>query len=239
MVERIATEAIQLTILDTSPLILHFLSKEARHNLVLPPGRKTQVQKQITQKHNLLEEFRSAAHYLPDGDTLLCIKAKGIKDAMLTAALDLPGARKAQIGRLVWVLGDYVPVYGIPYIYSTDVRNSDINRTRDMRTRPIIPRWTATVTITYVAPLLTPQAVTNLLVAGGVTAGVGDWRPEKGNGNYGQFEVRNPDDPEVLEIMRTGGRDAQTIAMENPEPYDEDTAELLSWYKEQVARLGR
>ena len=38
--------------------------------------------------------------------------------------------------------------------------------------------------------------------------------------------------------MEVGGRDAQVAAMKEPEAYDEDTEELLSWFDVEVRRRG-
>ena len=39
--------------------------------------------------------------------------------------------------------------------------------------------------------------------------------------------------------MREQGREAQDEALLNPEAHDQDTAELLTWYGNEVVRLGR
>jgi hypothetical protein len=75
-----------------------------------------------------------------------------------------------------------------------------------------------------------------LLAAAGLTIGVGDWRPEKGSGNYGQFEIVSKDDPRYARIVKTGGRQAQIDGFENPDGYDEETAELLSWFDDERAK---
>lgn len=36
------------------------------------------------------------------------------KGAIRSAALDMPGAKKAQIGRLTYIAGDFVGIYGVP-----------------------------------------------------------------------------------------------------------------------------
>ena len=94
------------------------------------------------------------------------------------AALDLPGARKAQIGRLVQVkegtYRDLIPIYGEPQLLMSVTRSADMNRTPDIRSRCIIPNWAAQITISFVLPTLRETAVVNLLAAAGITAGVGD-----------------------------------------------------------------
>lgn len=72
----------------------------------------------------------------------------------------------------------------------------------------------------------------------GVVSGAGDWRAEKGSGNYGSFEVVNHDDPRLAEIMGMTTRDEQKAAMLNPEFYDDETQDLFMWFLEESSRRG-
>jgi hypothetical protein len=236
----IQTGTITVAVVGTTPLILNRLAEKAKHELLLPAPRKTAADKASNLKHNPLDEFRASPVRLrdPGAPTLLALPSTAFKGALRTAALDLPGAKKSQIGRLTYLPGEYVPIYGIPQVYSTIVRSADMNRTPDVRTRCIVPRWAAVLSITFVRPLMREQAIANLLAAAGLTVGVGDFRPEKGAGTYGQFSVVGADDPQLLEIMQTGGRAAQEAALQDPEAYDDDTAELLAWFDVEVRRRG-
>lgn len=116
------------------------------------------------------------------------------------------------------------------------VRSADMNRTPDVRTRAIVPEWACRLRITFVQPLIRAQAVANLLAAAGITIGIGDWRSEKGSGNYGQFRIADKDDSDFKRILKEGGRAAQAEALENPVCYDDETTELLSWFEEERAK---
>lgn len=239
IIDPVRTDKLRIAVVGLSPVILNRMSQKARHELLLPKGRKTTADKQANLKHNPIGEFQDSPYKLKEGPTLLGVMASAFKSAMTTAALDLPGAKKAQIGRLVYVEGEYIGIYGIPKLLMSVTRTADINHTPDIRTRAIVPRWGAIVDISFVSPLLNATAIANLLNAAGKTAGIGDWRPEKGKGNYGQFRVATPDDPEFIKIVQEGGRSAQEAAMENPECYDTETEELLSWFAEEVERRGK
>lgn len=239
IVPEVQTETIVVSVVGTSPLICARMSEKAKTQLLLPSGRKTAAEKQSAAKHNVIEEFNASPYILPEGSaTLIGLMSSAFKAAMGTAALDLPGTKKAQIGRLVYVENDYTPVYGLPKLFMSVVRSADINKTPDVRTRAILPRWAASVQIRFVKPLLNAQGIVNLLSAAGVTAGVGDWRPEKGKGNYGQFRIVNADDPEFIEIVKEGDREAQVTAMEDAIPYDHEVESLLAWYKDEYSRRG-
>lgn len=234
----------QLYIVGKTPLILNRMSEKARQELLCPKGRKGAAEKAVTIKHDVIAEFRASAHTLKDSKapTLLAIPAAAPKRAIATAALDLPGAKKAQIGRLCWVPGEYLPVYGKPQLLISTVRNSDMNHTPDQRTRVIVPHWACLLTINFAQPILSPEVVSRLLVAAGFYVGVGDWRNEKGAGNYGQFRVLTPEeakkDEEVRLIMKDG-RKVQEKAMANPDCYDDESADLLAHFLKEMELRGK
>ncbi len=227
-----------LCILGASPLILNRMSQKAKRELLMPKGRKSAVEKATSLKHNPIDEYRASAYTLKaDGaPTYLAILSTSFKGAMATAALDLPGTKKAQIGRLTYVNGDYVGIYGVPQLFMSVTRSADMNKTPDVRTRAIVPQWACRLSVTYIQPLMRPQAVGNLLAAAGMSVGVGDWRPEKGKGNYGQFEIVSMDDDRFKAIIASGGREAQIAALDNPTCYDDETTELLTWFDEELGR---
>jgi hypothetical protein len=233
---------VQTGILGVTPFIHNRMSEKARRELLLPKGRKTAAEKASTLKHDPVEEFR-ASPYMLDGDandpTLLAMMASAIKGAMMTAALDLPGTNKAQIGRLVWVEGHRIPFWGSVKLMMSVTRSADIGKTPDIRTRAISPRWGTIVTISYVQPLMVEKAIANLLSTGGRSSGVGDWRPEKGKGTFGQFKLCHVDDPELLEVMRLYPKAHQEEAMFDAEPFDAESAELYGWYVGERAERGR
>jgi len=237
----ISGASLTVHVLGTSPLIFHRMSEKAKRELLLPRGRKTAADKASQLKHEPISEFRASVYRYADDTqpTRLRFPAAAFKSAMATAALDLPGAKRSEIGRLTWVDGADVAIYGVPQVFMSVVRSSDIARTPDVRTRAIVPRWCCKVRVNFVAPKLTAQSVANLLSAAGVTVGIGDFRQEKGKGNFGQFVLVDETDPQWREIAETGGREAQDEALANPKPYDEETAEMLDWFASRIVALGR
>lgn len=237
---KVTTSELTFCLVGTSPLICNAMSAKARQQLLLPPAAKTRSQKQSTLKHEPIEEYRRSP-YRAIGDeaaTRIVFPGAGFKSVLASAALDLDGANKTQIGRLSYVPQYNVPIYGIPQLFMSVVRSADMNRTPDVRTRAIIPQWACSFSIVFVTPILREQAVTNLLASGGITRGIGDWRPEKGKGSFGQFRIAGPDDPEYKQILTTGGRVAQDAALESPTFFDQETEELMEWFNAEVARRG-
>lgn len=228
---KVGTQTIELRILGTSPLVLNRMSEKAKHELLMPKGRKNAAERATTLKHIPIDEYRASAYTLKTGPTLLALMATAFKGALRSAALDMPGAKKAQIGRLTWVEGDMVGVYGVPKLFMAIVRSADMNKTPDVRTRAIVPEWAVQLRVTLVEPLIRPNAVVNLLAAAGLTIGVGDGRPEKGAMSYGQFKiVEKHDEADFNRIIKDGARKAQQAALDSPVCYDDETTELLSWF---------
>lgn len=224
-------------VVGTEGIILNTFSNKAKHELLAPGMKMNAATKASRPKHEVLEEFRSSAHQLKEGPTLLAIQSGAFKKAMSSAALDLPDVQKSKIGRLTYVEGQYIHIYGTPKLMMSMVRSADMNRTPDVRTRCIVPKWCAKISITYVTPLLKEQSVINLLAAAGLFIGVGDWRPEKGSANYGTFRMAQPNDKELAEILKQG-RKQQVAGMAKADPYNAETAELLTWWTAEIKRRG-
>lgn len=228
---KVSTGALDLHIVGTSPIILNRMSQKAMHELLMPKGRKSTIEKATSLKHIPVDEYRASAYTVPSGPTLLAVLSTAFKGALRSAALDMPGAKKAQIGRLTYIEGEYVGVFGVPKLFMSVVRSADMNRTPDIRSRAIVPEWACKVRVTHVTPLIQGQAIVNLMAAAGLTIGVGDWRPEKGSGSYGQFRIAGPDDADYKRIVKQGGRAAQVEGLAKPTCYNDETTELLSWFE--------
>ena len=237
----ISAGEINFAILGSTPLIYNRMAEKAKRTLLLGGTKKTTADKAANLKHDPIQEFRDSVYRAEGGNTptRLVFPAPAFKGAMATAALDLPGTKRAEIGRLVWVDGHSVNVWGTPKLLMSVVRSADINRTPDIRTRAIVQEWACFVRIKFVRPKLNETSLANLMAAAGITAGVGDFRQEKGKGNYGQFRLVSPDDADFVRIVETGGRQAQEEALEKCETHDAESAEMLEWYSAEIIRLGK
>jgi hypothetical protein len=229
-------------VVGTSPLLFNSMSAKALRDLLAPKPKKNKAEKESTLKHDPFEEFRSSIYQFddPKSQTLLALPAPAFKSALSDVALDMPGdARKAQIARLTWVEGYIVPVWGVPLICCAGVRLQDMARTPDVRTRAVCLQWASRFTIRYATNMLKETTLANLLVGAGRLRGVGDFRPQKGKGSFGQFKIVSPKDPEFVALQKFG-RKAQEVAMREPEPWDglAPTAELLRYFADEKQRRG-
>jgi len=224
----------------TTPLIFNCMSEKVRGHLLFPPAKKTAADRAMTMKHDPLTEYRDSiyAHITNDHPTRLFFPAGSFKRAMASAAIDLPGLKKAQIGRLVWIDAKDIDVYGVPQMLMSVVRSADMNRTPDIRTRAVVSEWACRISISYVRHLIKERDLGNLLAAAGLIIGVGDWRQEKGSGSFGQFSVVDPDDANFEAIVKHGGREAQDAALQRPSYFDLETEKLMTWFENEVQRRG-
>jgi hypothetical protein len=228
-------------ILGTSPLFFNRMAAKAKRSLLLGSSRKNAAERAASIKHDPIAEFRDSIYRSSDksAPTLLTFPASGLKGAMATAALDMPGSTKSATGRRIWVPGGEVSIWGIPELAMSVVRSADIGKTPDIRTRAILSSWCCQLTVRFVQPLVTPKQIFHLLSAGGIVCGIGDFRQEKGKGNSGQFRICDLDDPEFVHLQKHGGRAVQIQAMEDATPYDEDSQELLDFFHSEMRSRGR
>jgi hypothetical protein len=235
---RVTEGSFECCLVGTSGFVNNRMSQKAERELLFPHGRKTAAERALSLKHVPLDEYRASPYTFkdPKQPTLLAHLATAFKSALRNAALDVPGMKKSQIGRLTYVVGDLVGIYGVPQLYMSVVRSADMNHTPDIRTRAICPEWACRVRINFAQQLIRAQAVANLLATAGITNGVGDGRPEKGALSFGRFRIADPDDAEFKRIVKEGGRKAQLEAMERPVCYDDETTELLGWFTEELSK---
>lgn len=230
-----------LYLVGETPLVLHSMSLKSRQMLIDPPPKKNAAERASTQKHEPFEEFRDAAYQFTTDDqpTRLYMPGAAFHSAMASAAIDMVGAKKAQIGRLTNVMEEMVCVWGVPKIICLTVRSADMKRTPDIHTLPILPNWCAKFTVEFVASLVKPASIGNLMGAAGKIIGVGDGRPEKGKLSFGKFRLVAENDPEFLSIQKFGGRKLQDAALANPAYYNLETERLLTWFKQSGRRVAK
>lgn len=239
-VSEIHTGSFTVHIVGTTPILCNAMSAKVRMDLLAPRGKKTTAEKQTQLKHDPIAEYRRSAYRTrnPDAPTLIYHPGDAWKKCIANTAVDIPGAARAQIGRLCWVEGREIPLWGVPQLHMGVVRAADMNRTPDVRTRAVLPEWASVITVTYVKPNITEQALLNLIASGGLINGQGDWRQQKG-GSFGRFRIARKDDPELQRIMKTGGREAQVEGFANPTPFDLETEELYEAFLAEIAARGR
>lgn len=222
----------------------HQPSFDARMSLLIPSGRKNEAERAASMKHDPIKEYVESTYRTEDdkAPTRLLMLASALKKSLITAAGDMPGVYKTDVGRLIWVLSatdkKFLPVWGIPKLGMDYVRMADRARTPDIRTRAVCVEWATRATIRYHASRFNATTMVNLCANAGVYCGWGDYRQEKGSGDGGLWRVANEEDPEWQAITKTQGRAAQDHALENPEFLDADTERQFAAYAQEVQRRG-
>ena len=239
VIEELNVGVAEFYVKGMTPLIYNAMSAKVKGILLFPPPPKGKAEKATTLKHNPLEEYRNSVYRsVTDGPTRLIFPAVAFKNTAVGAIRHVAaGVTMVQMKQLLWVPDAMIDVYGIPELYMSVVRSADTKSTPDVRTRAILPEWCAKVKVQYIRPNLNETALSRLLDAGGLLNGVGDFRQEKGKGNYGQFQIVSEDD--CKDLMKSGHMKAQDRALENPCMYDTETAELYNWYNAELTRRGR
>ena len=237
-VEPLRVGEVEVWLKGQTPLICNRMAGKAMRELLFPRGRKTTAEKQQLLKHDPINEFRnSMSCRVGKGPTRLVFPSPAIKGAMATAALETKGTNKTQIGRLVWVDGYSCDLYGVPKLFMSVVRSADMNKTPDVRTRAILVEWCMPAKIKFVKPQMSDQAIFQLLCNGGIIIGIGDFRQEKGKGNFGQFSIVQEKD--CASIIKAGGMKQQDAAIKDHLCFDADSEELLAWFTAEVKQRGK
>lgn len=233
-------ENLNLWLVGETPFIYNAMSAKIKGQLLFPPPKKTAADKAQKMKHDPSQEFMDTMYLRDvgeDGNTKCIIPSVMIKAAVGNAAIEVPGMKKAQIGRLLWVNNDYLDMYGDPKMIMRVMRSSDMNHTPDIRTRAILPRWACRCSIQFVTPTLNSKMVVQLLAVAGMAIGIGDSRPQKGHESYGKFHVVN--DKDDMKDYIEMGHDSQVAAIKRMDAYDKETRELYEWFVNEKAARGR
>ena len=236
VVAEIQMNYMRFNLVGTTPLMPHSPSAHARGQLLFPSPRKNLAERAVTMKHEPFDEYREAAYCftndeVADKKTRFYMPAGAIKRAIADVAIDLKDARKAQIGRLTSVPGMRLPLFGTTKINTMLVRSSDMNRTPDIRTLPILEHWALPkVPIRFVKSLIKEQSIVNLVANAGIIIGIGDGRQQHGYFDFGGWRIANDDDEELQEILKSSTVEKQDAALAQPGYYDLETEKLLTWF---------
>jgi hypothetical protein len=197
-ISRIGTERLRVPILGTAPLIVHkFSEKSKRQMLDAMQGRKTPKQPKEP-----ATEYEAACYRLDDGGygfPVIAFKAASVSACRLFGkAMPMTTARQCVFLDAEFSKRDgqkLARLAGTPHMRE-DVVRVGMGGT-DLRYRPEFTEWSTTIDVTYVKSMVTRESVLSLIEAGGLTVGVGEWRPEK-KGDFGTYQIDETRDVEVL-----------------------------------------
>lgn len=195
--QKIAAETLRVPIIGTAPLIVHKWSDKAKRQMLdTQQGRKSPKQVRDPQADYESSLYRTRDGY---GFPVLAFKAATVRAAALYGkSITMTGLR--QFLFMTGVPSDdnsslLTPITGEPKMREDMVRVG-MGGT-DLRYRAEFIDWTAVLTVTFVSTAIDRDSVLSLIDAGGLTCGVGEWRPEK-KGQNGTYQL---DDSRKVEVV--------------------------------------
>ena len=210
-------EIIQVTIVGTTPLIVHNWSVKAKQEML-----DKQTKKKTGKKHDVkipMNDFMESLHWLTDKPDLgetdeeaaeiwekavsngarFGFPVTGIKQSIITGAyragLDI---KMTEMRGIMYMTGatpastnDIAEIIGPPPVIREDmVRVGGISKSADIRYRAEFPEWEIPFNIEYHADgKYSLEQIVNLVNYGGFYVGIGEWRPDK-DGQNGMYELK-------------------------------------------------
>lgn len=189
VLRRVEFVTVEVDVEGISPLICHRWSEKARTMM-----RDKQMGKAVTKKapKDPETDFHGSLYHLEGGG--YGMPATAFKSAIVDGARQFDGLTMEAMKRSIFVEGEgseqLVQIVGEPVMREDFTRNE--TGVADIRYRGEFWPWSATLTVVYNTAFLAPESVVNLIDAGGMLSGIGEWRPSSKkarNGSYGRFRV--------------------------------------------------
>ena len=204
---------VKLTLIGDSPLIMHAWSEKAKRMMLEKQTGKSKG-KQVEFK-NPVDDFIQSMYwitgkpeYSDKADDKVCQKefetaisngakfgfpVSAFKQAAISAAYRMGWAKsKAELRGVFFIDSEYDDLLEIksdvPEMREDMVRIG--NGVADIRYRGEFRNWSTTFTLKYnVNGQYSLENIVNMINAGGMVCGVGEWRPEK-DGQFGMYHVQ-------------------------------------------------
>jgi len=199
-IDDLARETLLVPIIGITPLIVHRFSEKAKKQML----DNMQGRKKVKTIRDPQADYEEAFYRYdgPEGEGY-GFPSVGFKSATISAArlydksVTMTSLRQAMFfGGVMGRDGQLLtPIVGEPVMREDVVRLS--MSSTDLRYRPMFPTWSATLEVTYITSVLGRSSALSLIDAGGLTVGVGEWRPEK-KGEFGSFAVDQSQEVEVV-----------------------------------------
>jgi hypothetical protein len=185
-------KTLKLNIIGTTPLLMNnpaSMLDQSSGDLKVP-ARQWPVSDEEAEKRAYRDE-----------DGYLVFPASAIRSCLLRAAVNYKIGKKAATTVLKGAIIDVAsPSGSIRWLsledsqgqlivgYTVDRQSVVVNRARVIRSRPRLDEWIMPVDVVYDEQFASEDHILGTLERGGITVGLGDFRPEK-SGRYGRFRV--------------------------------------------------
>lgn len=212
-IKPIDMKIVEVTIVGDTPLIMHAWSEKAKRMMLEAQQGKSKGKKK--EAKNPVEDFIQSLYWISGKPELSdnaseeeceiafenAIKngasfgfpASAIKKAAIDAAFRMGWSKdKASLKGVFFIESDYNDLVLIksdkPIMREDMVR---IVGTADLRYRGELRNWSATFRIKYNASgKYSLENIINIINAGGIVCGIGEWRPEK-DGQFGTYHIQS------------------------------------------------
>ena len=188
---------LRMILVGKTPLIVHAWSEKAKLQMRTKQQKGAKMAKEAKDPN---ADFLGAKY--TDGKGRDCVRAAFFKNAIVSACRFADDLKMTVIRGALFVEGDLLPLK----FKECNMREDTVRvgmGTADLRYRPEYTDWSVEVTIEYLANVLTPAQIVNLIRLAGFSVGICEWRPEK-NGDFGRFEV----DLDSVKELRDEGKKA-------------------------------
>lgn len=201
-IDSLAKETMLVPIRGTSPLIVHRFNEKAKRQML----DAMQGKKKVKTIRDPQADYEEAFYRWSDQSTgeagygfpVIAFKAATISAARLyDKSITMTGLRQQLFFR--GVLGDdgqqVAIIEGEPKMRE-DVVRLGMSGT-DLRYRPVFNQWTTTLEVTFIRSSISKDSVLSLIDAGGLSVGIGEWRPER-KGDFGCYEIDSSRQVQVI-----------------------------------------
>src|SRR4051812_46959557 len=115
-IQEIKTVNLDFYVVGTTGFLCNRPSRKTFGNLLLGGGDTNKAGRRQSAKHDPLLEYRQSPYISKDDSypTRIMFITTAFRRAMADAAVDIPGATKAAVGRLTTVNDAYCPIWGVP-----------------------------------------------------------------------------------------------------------------------------
>jgi len=186
-INALKTREVSIPIRGTSPLLVHAFSEKKRKQLEDKQNKKAKNAKH--EERDAMQEMEDAKHISNEGWE--GFPAHGFKKCMIRAGKYL-GLTMKDLNTALFVnpdchVTDLVQIHGEAGL---DERIEYVsNGAPDLRYRPMYKDWSATISITFNAGVVSLEQIYQMVHAAGWGVGIGEHRPERNGGNLGRFQI--------------------------------------------------
>ncbi len=201
-------KTMELTIVGTTPLIVHAWSAKAKREMLDKQMKKPKGAKEAKDPQ---KDYEESMYRLADGG--YGFPSVAFKSAAVTAGTSVAGLTKIQARQAFHTMGEDVD---IPGAFPGSMSRHNLARiegrkpqmredmvrvgmgTADLRYRAEFTDWHVVLVVEYNANVLSEAQIMNLINTAGFAVGVGEWRPER-DGINGRYRIATEADLAKLE----------------------------------------